>query len=388
MILRFYSQKDIASYVKPGKVLIVYGPRQVGKTTLITQFLDIQTNYSRVYRGFGENIQLQDLFRQFDVQQLFAFFKGYDLVFIDEAQKLTRVGEVLKVLVDHLPSLSIIVTGSSSFELAQQVGEPLVGRSFVLSLFPIAFLELDTANGLAATHEKLESFLRFGLYPDTLNAETEVLKKEYLNQLVSGYLYKDILELENIRDADKIIDILRLLAFQIGHEVSIQEIATSIGMSKNTVDRYLDLLEKTFVIFKVRGFSRNLRKEITKMSRYYFYDNGVRNTVIQNYNPLALRNDTGQLWENFLFSERMKVREYYKLYANTYFWRTHDQKEVDMVEEREGKLFGFEFKFSAKKFVKPPKLWLETYKNASFEVVHPNNYHGFVSPEFLSDEEI
>ncbi len=220
--------------------------------------------------------------------------------------------------------------------------------------------------------------LVFGSYPEVITAESFNQKKEILTLIRDSYLFKDILELENIKNSQKIFDLLRLIAFQIGHEVSLQELGTSLGMSKNTVERYLDLLEKAFVIKRVFGFSRNLRKEITKTSRFYFLDNGIRNAVIGNFNGLNNRDDIGQLWENYLFIERMKKREYKNIYASQYFWRTYDRKEIDLVEERDGKLFGYEFKWNTKKKIKAPKSWLESYSNAEFKVITPENYLNFI----------
>jgi predicted AAA+ superfamily ATPase len=224
----------------------------------------------------------------------------------------------------------------------------------------------------------MPELLVFGSYPETLDKKNYAEKREYLELLRDSYLYKDILELENLRNSDKLSDILRLLAFQIGKEVSLNELSNALDLSKQTVERYLDLLEKAFVIQRVRGFSRNLRKEISKTARYYFLDNGIRNAVINNFNLLETRNDIGQLWDNFLFIERIKLRTYLNISANIYFWRTYDQKEIDLVEERDGNLFGFEFKWGDTK-TKKPRLWLETYKNASYEIINRENFLGFIS---------
>lgn len=372
---RFYQNK-FSSFLVSGKVLVMYGPRRVGKTSLIKKFLE--TYEGKVYAGAGEDMPLRDLFRSQNISMITDAFSGYDIVFIDEAQKITDVGTALKIIVDHIPGVKVIASGSSSFELSARLGEPLTGRNRSMLLFPLSMLEIKEQFGPMNILQNLESYLIFGTYPEVMTADNNNNRKEYLINLRDSFLFRDILELENIKSSDKLSDLLRLLAFQIGHEVSANELGTQLGMSKNTVEKYLDLLEKSFVIRKVRGFSRNLRKEITKNSRYYFLDNGIRNAVINNFNPVNSRDDIGMLWENFLFIERMKKLNYQALYSNVYFWRTYDGKEIDLVEERDGKLSGYEFKWSGKK-TKPVKLWNETYPDADFETITRENFLNFVS---------
>ncbi len=374
MLKRYYSSK-INSYITPGKVLVIYGPRRVGKTTLVDNFLK---NYEgRVYKSTGENIQLKNILESNDFSKIIPFFKGYDLVVIDEAQKIENIRQGLKIIIDQIPNIKVIATGSSSFDLSNKMGEPLVGRQRILKLFPFSAIELENNFGRLYLHENLENFLIFGTFPEVITATNFEEKIEYLNQIRDSYLFKDIFEFEKIRNSKKIIDLLRLIAFQVGNLVSHQELGNNIGISKNTVERYLDLFEKSFILINIRGYSKNLRKEITKTSKYYFYDNGIRNAIIGNFNFLNSRNDQGQLWENFLFIERLKKQHYLKIYSNNFFWRTWDKKEIDLVEEREGKLFGYEFKFGNKK-VKPPKDWLGSYENASFEVINQENYLDFI----------
>jgi predicted AAA+ superfamily ATPase len=264
------------------------------------------------------------------------------------------------------------------FELNNKLGEPLAGRSHVVQLFPFAQIEYQTQENLIETDAKLEQRLIFGSYPELLNLTTSEEKTDYLEGLVNSYLFKDILTYEGIKKADKIIDLLRLIAFQIGSEVSIDELAMNLkGISRNTIESYLDLLSKVFIIYPIRGFSRNLRKEISKSNRWYFYDNGIRNALIRNYNPLNLRNDTGQLWENYLMSERMKVNSYLKRRVNMYFWRTYDQQEIDLIEELGTNLAAFEFKWNKRK-VKTPTAWKNNYSEATFEVINNENYINFV----------
>jgi len=375
MLTRYY-EKKIQSLLKPGKVLVLYGPRQVGKTTLINTFLSsYRGNY---YFGVGEDRTLRDIMESESPRRIRSSFSGYDLIVIDEAQKIERVGSGLKLLVDHLPEVPVFASGSSSFELSNRLGEPLTGRQRVITLFPFAVMELKEIFGPMKVIEMLPELLIYGGYPEVLTSIQITQKKEYLVGLRDSLLFKDILELENIRNSRKLSDLLMLIAFQIGKEVSLNELSGSLGIAKQTVERYLDLLEKTFIIKKVRGFSRNLRKEITKSSRYYFWDNGIRNAVINNFNDIHARNDIGALWENFLFIERIKKQHYHSLYTNNYFWRTYDHKEIDLVEERDGILFGYEFKWSDRRN-KVPRLWLDTYSNAKFQFITRDNFLDFVT---------
>jgi hypothetical protein len=283
----------------------------------------------------------------------------------------------LKLIVDHVPNLKVVATGSSSFDLAKDVGEPLTGRKFVLNLYPLAQMEISETESRHETEANLESRLVYGSYPEVVTMHDNVRRKEYLREIVSSYLFKDILALEGIRYANKLVRLLQLLGFQIGKEVSLSELGSQLGMSKNTVERYLDLLEKVFVIYRLSGFSRNLRKEITKSHRYYFVDNGIRNAVIQNFNPISLRDDLGEIWENYILAERMKWREYLRESGNAHFWRTYDKKEIELVEERTGKLHGYEVKWG-KTSKKAPRDWRVNYPNAGYQIIHRDNYLKFI----------
>jgi predicted AAA+ superfamily ATPase len=327
----------------------------------------------------GEDITIQDYLASCSVEKLKSFIGENRLLVIDEAQKIPRIGLNIKLLLDHREGLKVIATGSSSFDLAKDTGEPLTGRKFTLRLFPLAQLELCAIESRAETAAHLEERLIYGSYPEVVIADDNSFRQQYLRELTGSYLYKDILELDGLRHNDKLIRLLQLLAFQLGGQVSLHELGAQVGMSKNTVERYLELLEKAFVIFKVRGFSRNLRKEITKSCRYYFYDTGVRNAVISNFNPLRLRNDTGMLWENYCVAERVKKQEYRQILSNNYFWRTYDRKEIDWVEERGGALHGYEIKWSAAKKTKPPKDWLVAYPGSQYECISPENYLEFIA---------
>lgn len=359
-----------------GKVVVIYGARRTGKTTLLNEFLKGETEPYLLVSG--EDITVQGYLASQSVEKLRSFVGTSRLLVVDEAQKVHNIGLNLKLIVDHIPGIRVIATGSSSFDLARSMGEPLTGRKHTLKLFPLAQMEIGQIEKRHQSDANLESRLVYGSYPDVVLMQDNRAREQYLKEIVSSYLYKDILELDGIRHSAKISRLLQLIAFQIGREVSYTELATGLGMSKNTAERYLDLLEKAFVVQKLSGFSRNLRNEITKNCRYYFLDNGVRNALINNFNALELRNDTGELWENYLVMERLKRQEYLGQAANNYFWRTYARQELDFVEEREGRLFGYEMKWG-KATPRPPREWLAAYPEASFEVVTRENYLDFVT---------
>ncbi len=367
--------QDLDTVLKPNKALVIYGPRQVGKTTLLGDYL--QTTSHKFRLDSGENFHVQDVLSSLDFEKLKDYVSGYNLIAIDEAQKVPRIGEALKILVDHFPGIRIIATGSSSFELAGQVGEPLTGRKITITLFPIAHLEMNKIFNPFDLRTKLEEFIIYGSYPEVVSTSEKKEKIKLLHEISGSYLMKDILEFERVKSSQKLMMVLRLLAFQIGHEVSFHEIAQKVGMDHKTLARYVDLLEKAFVILRVGGFSRNLRNEIVKKNKFYFYDIGIRNAIIANFNQIDLRNDTGQLWENFIFMERIKKQHYHEIMANNYFWRTWNGEEIDFVEEREGKLFGYECKWADKK-IKVPKLWQQNYPESTVEVIHSDNYQKFI----------
>ena len=343
-IPRIYQNLD--TYLKPGKALIIYGPRQVGKTTLVKDFINT-SNYKYRYDS-GENILVKEVLSSANFNLLADYVRGYELIVIDEAQKVPCIGSALKILVDTFPDLKIIATGSSSFELAGQVGEPLTGRKNTISLFPISQIELSNYQNPFELNGNLEDYLIYGSYPEVIATPDKAGKVEILNELTGSYLLKDVFEFERIRNSQTVFNLLRLLAFQLGNEVSFTELSKHLGIDNKTVARYIDLLEKAFVIIGLGGYSRNLRNEIVKKKKYYFYDVGLRNALIANFNSLSMRNDIGQIWENFLLVERFKKQAYRKIYCNNYFWRTWDQKEIDFIEEKEGKLFAFARKYGKK----------------------------------------
>lgn len=369
--------ENLKSLLAPGKVVVIYGPRRCGKTTLLQRFLE-ELGESYLFVN-GEDIAVRDYLQSQSIPKLKSFVGKHHFVVIDEAQKIPQIGLNLKLIVDHIPDIRVVATGSSSFDLAHEVGEPLTGRKYTLRLYPLAQLELQHIEQRFETEARLESRLIYGSYPEVITSDDNAQRERYLKEIVNSYLYKDILELEGLRQSDKIIRILQLLAFQIGREVSISELGSQIGMSKNTVDKYLELLEKTFVLYRLSGFSRNLRKEVTKNHRFYFLDVGIRNALINNFNTLSLRNDVGMLWENYLMIERLKRQEYLNQATNFYFWRTYDQKEIDLVEERAGKLYGYEMKWGKKKTAKPTRLWTASYPNAAYACVDRDNYLDFIT---------
>ena len=367
--------ENLRQLIIPGKVIVIYGPRRVGKTTLLKKYLESENN--SVLFVNGDDIIVRQYLESQSIQTLRDFVGNHRLLVVDEAQYVEKIGLNLKLIVDHIPEIKVIVTGSSSFDLPRDVGEPLTGRKYVLKLFPLSQMEISKIEKRHETTASLESRLIYGSYPEVVLIRDNRRREDYLRELIQSYLFKDVLALEGIRYANKLVRLLQLLAFQIGKQVSFAELGKQLSMSKNTVERYLDLLEKVFVIYRRSGFSRNLRKEITKSQRYFFYDTGVRNVLIGNFNPLAVRNDLGELWENYIITERMKRQEYLRKVTNSYFWRTYDKKEIDLVEERQGRLFGYEVKWK-KERVKIPQDWTSGYPDAAFEVIHRENYLKFI----------
>lgn len=375
MLHRFYLS-IFDNLLQPNKVLVIYGPRQIGKTTLVQEYLR-RTSFKYRFHT-GDDLRVQNLLGSRDLKALQEFAEGQQLLIIDEAQRVPDVGLGLKMLVDHVDGLRIIATGSASFDLSGKIGEPLTGRKTTRILYSLAQIELLAESEKFDLRSSLDGFLLYGSYPEVLTSTSKAAKKECLHELVGSYLLKDILELERVKNPRHLLDLLKLLAFQIGRDVSLSELASNLGIDAKTVARYLDLLEKSFVIVTLSGFSRNLRKEISKSRRYFFFDNGIRNAVISNFNSLDLRDDVGALWENFVVMERLKKTHYERSFKNFYFWRTYDQKEIDLVEEADGKLAGFELKYS-KRTVKKPKEFLSTYPGSTFEVIHHHNYLDFVT---------
>ncbi len=356
---------------------MLYGPRQAGKTTLAKELLasiSLRTKFVN-----ADELLYREALASQNLKTLNEVLGNAELLVIDEAQRVPEIGLNLKILIDNNPNVTILATGSASFELANKINEPLTGRKLTFTLYPLSYTELSKTLGALETRNQLEQWMVWGGYPVIATTNDLVLRERLLGELVGSYLYRDLLELEGIRRPEKIVDLLRLLAFQIGQEVSLAELATSLGLSRDTVERYLDLLEKVFVIFRVGGFSRNLRKEVTKNSRYYFFDNSVRNSLIQNLNPISVRNDAGQLWENFLMVERRKANQLAGRSVNAYFWRTYDQKEIDYIEEHAGRLDAYEFKWGDGEIkAATRRMFLEAYPDAKVQVVNRESFEDFV----------
>jgi len=360
---------------KTSKIVLIFGPRQAGKTTLVKEVL--ASLPGKKLEINADELRYVDTLSSRNLDRLKQLVSGYDLLFLDEAQRVPEIGINLKLLHDHLPELRIIATGSSSLDLASKVREPLTGRTRTYQLMPLAISELAHHFNRYELNAKLEDLLLFGGYPEVFSLESKQDKMEYLREMTLSYLFKDILEVGAIKYTPKLRDLVRMLAYQVGSEVSINELCKSLQLHRDIVNNYLDLLEKSFVIIRLGGYHRNLRKEITRHNKIYFCDLGIRNAIIENFNPLDRRDDGGKLWENFLITERMKSQSYRRIASNYYFWRTYGHAEIDFIEEKEGKLFGYEFKFSSK-LAKAPSSWGETYPESSFEVVNRDNYLDFL----------
>ena len=365
---------QIKNDLKPRHVTGLFGARRTGKTFLMEQIRNEMPNEKVLYVQ-GDDLDVADILSSQRTSLLNSYVKGYKYLFIDEAQKIPNIGSSLKLLVDTVDNLSIFITGSSALELTEKVGEPLTGRSNYIYLFPYSQAELEI--NLYEARKTLSGKLVYGMYPQVNEAENQLQKNNVLTSIKNGYLLKDILVLDNQKDSVFILNLLRLIAFQIGNDISFNELASSLNVNRKTVQRYLYLLEKSFIIFSLPGFSRNLRKEYSKTPRYYFWDNGIRNILINNLNQLNLRDDIGKLWENFCISERLKSHFYNRKIASYFFWRTYDQQEIDLIEETGGEITGFEFKW-VKEGNNPPMAFSKAYPDAQFETINQNNYLQFV----------
>lgn len=367
-------QPLIESKLFKGKIIIIYGARQVGKTTLVS---NIQTKFPNesLYLNCDEpDIRL--LLTDATSTKLKSIVGNKKLIIIDEAQRVKNIGITLKLFADQLKDVQVIATGSSSFELSNIINEPLTGRKYVFTLTPVSLKELIDAYGWIETNRLLEERIIFGMYPEVITNSTE--KKNILTEITTSYLFKDILNFEGIRKPEQIEKLLMLLAAQIGNEVSYNELANTLNLDKDTVSKYIDILEKAFIIFRLKPFSRNIRTEITKMRKIYFYDTGIRNALISNFNHFESRTDRGALWENFLINEKLKINLINDLDVKSYFWRTSQQQEIDYVEEINGELFAFEFTINEKKKKQIPKTFINNYKPKSGMIVNKSNYQEFL----------
>lgn len=354
-----------------GNVIVLYGPRQVGKTTLVKS-IQAEYNTGSVYYQ-GDDPATREAFTNKSAIELFELIKGYKLVILDEAQNIPNIGVTLKLIVDNFPDIQVIATGSSSFDLANEINEPLTGRKSTFFLYPLSIDELGHDLNPIEKRSLLPNLLVWGQYPKIYNTSFD-LKIKALEELSGSYLYKDILNFENLKYPSALEKLLQALAFQLGSEVSFNELANLLNVDQFTIQKYLDLLEKAFIIFKLSNFSRNLKTEIKKSRKYYFYDLGIRNSLIKNYNTLDLRQDIGALWENFVILERFKFLDYSKHYANKFFWRNYNNAEIDYIEEYGEKLHTFEIKYSPKKKAKIPAIFDQSYPNSGFKVINTDTF--------------
>lgn len=367
-------QQIIEQQLFKGKVIIIYGPRRVGKTTLAKEILSNQENNRYINCELLENKMALETTNS---RALKGFLGNYGLIVLDEAQQINDIGRILKIISDTFPEIQIIATGSSSFELGNRISEPLTGRSREYFLYPFSIGEMVTNTDRLEVNARLDNILRFGSYPEVYGRpENEAI--EEINQIAGNYLYKDVLMFELIRRPNLLLNLLNALALQVGNEVSMNELSRLLGETVPTIQRYIELLEKAFVIFRLRSFSRNLRKEIAKGQKIYFYDLGIRNALIRNFNPLDLRADTGAIWENFCIVERMKYNANRRRFVNSWFWRTYDQKEVDYIEEEGGKITAVEFKIKSSRKSKKISDFLNTYPEAVYQTVSRENIWEFV----------
>lgn len=368
-------QDRIAARIEPNKAVLIFGARRVGKTVLIRQLISNFEGKTMLLNG--EDYDTLALLEERSVANYRHLLEGVDLLAIDEAQNIPDIGSKLKLIVDEIEGIRVIASGSSSFDLLNKAGEPLVGRSTQFHLTPFSQKEIAPSETALEIRQNLESRLIYGSYPEVVTLDTFERKTDYLRDIVSAYLLKDILAIDGLKNSGKMKDLLRLIAFQLGNEVSYDELGKQLGMSKNTVEKYLDLLSKVFVVYRLGAYSRNLRKEVTKAGKWYFYDNGIRNAIISNFNPLSIRQDVGALWENYLIGERIKANYNGGLGKEFYFWRTYDNQEIDLIEESSDSLTALEFKWG-NKMPNVPGAFKDAYPNATFDVINKDNYLSYI----------
>jgi len=371
-------EQEIKHRLQPGKVVLLFGARRVGKTFLMREIINGWTEGPTMLLN-GEDSDTLALLSEQSSANYHRLFDNVSLLGIDEAQNIPDIGKKLKLIVDEMPEIRVMASGSSSFDLLNKTGEPLVGRSSQLTLSPIAQAELQDLENALQVRQNLETRLLYGYYPEVVLMSNNQERVEYLRNLVSAYLLKDVLSIDGIRNSSKMQDLLRLLAYQLGSEVSYDELGRQLGMSKNTIEKYLDLLTKVFVVYRIPAYAKNLRKEVRKSAKYYFYDVGIRNAIINNFQPLSLREgtETGHLWENYLINERIKKHFNACNGANFYMWRTYDQQEIDLIEEDNGQLKAFEFKWGEKNS-NAPMAFAKSYPHAVYQTINRTNYLDFV----------
>lgn len=368
-----YLKVQIQNKLGAGKIIIILGARQTGKTTLLKQ---ITASLPGVLWLNGDELDVQAIFETSSSMRLLHFIGDHTMVILDEAQRIKNIGLSLKLIYDHQPDIQLIATGSSAFELANQINEPLTGRKWEFNLFPLSFSEMVHHHSLLNEKRLLPQRLLYGYYPEVVNAPGN--EKQVLRALSDSYLYKDILLWERIQKPEKLLKLLQALAFQVGQQVSYHELALLVGLDAKTVDHYIQLLEKTFIIFRLNSFARNLRNELKFAKKIYFFDLGIRNALISNFAPIEMRPDVGALWENFLITERIKYNQQKQVWCNMYFWRTKDQQEVDYLEEIDGQLYAFEFKWNIKKTSSSKKSFTRQYPQAIVHTITTDNYDAFI----------
>ncbi|MDR0711930.1 MAG: ATP-binding protein [Prevotellaceae bacterium] len=373
MIQRDISQAIEKDFFKQ-KIIVVFGPRQVGKTTLLKQIVGSSNN---VLMFNCDNLDERTALENKTTTELRHLFGNHKIVMIDEAQRVKNIGLTLKIIADNIPDIQVIATGSSSLDIGHEINEPATGRLMEHKLFPFSWQELVAASSVQTEHRLLEYRIIYGMYPEVVTNSDDA--KRILRTLTNSYLYKDLLSYKGIRKPDVLQRLVQALALQVGSEVSYNELSRLVGIDKETVENYVDLLEKCFIVFRLGSFSRNLRKEIRKGKKIYFYDNGIRNAILSNFSPMLLRQDAGALWENFMMSERLKYNAYSGHYPQSYFWRTQDQQEIDLIEDEDGQIKAYEFKWGTNvKKVKRPAAFLENYPQSQWQVITPENYRSFV----------
>lgn len=366
-------QKDIEEQLFKGKAIVLMGSRQTGKTTLLRQIFE---NSDDVLWLWGDDVDTQAMMENMTAARLYSLLGEKRVLVIDEAQRVKDIGLRMKVVTDQMPDVQLVATGSSSFELANRLNEPLTGRKWEYKLYPLSFGEMVAHHGLLTERRLLPHRLVYGYYPEVVTSVGN--EQRVLKELTDSYLYKDVLTLGQVKKSDKLVALMQALSYQVGSQVSYSELANTVGIDVKTVESYIDVLEKSYIIFRLPSFSRNMRNELKNSKKIYFYDNGIRNSLIANFSQVEMRTDVGALWENFIVSERLKYNDYTHCWCNRYFWRTREQKEIDYLEECDGVLSAFEFKYNPHKHTPVPKGFAENYKDASFKVVTPENMEEFI----------
>ena len=366
---------EIGHRLGQGKAILLTGPRQTGKTTLLKQLFQKSDTVQWLN---GDDPETRLLLEDVTVTKWKRIIGEKKYLVLDEAQRIHNIGIKLKLITDQIPDVQVLASGSSAFELANQINEPLTGRKWAYHLFPLSYAELENYFGYLEMQKQLPNRLIYGSYPEVVTSQNE--ERDVLNQLTDSFLYKDVLMWDKVKKPEKLTKLLQALAFQVGSEVSLNELGRTVGLDHQTVESYLTILEQTFVIFRLSPLSRNLRKELKKKRKIYFYDNGIRNALIAQFQPLELRQDVGRLWENWLISERMKYLHYFRIYANSFFWRTVDQREIDYVEERNGIMWATELKWNPKKRAKLPAAFAKAYPQHEWRIITPENFSEWLLP--------